>query len=536
MWEHNMEISIKRALISCYDKEGLVPLVETLSKFNCELISTGGTKKLIEDLGLPVTDISDVTKQPEAFGGRVKTLSYQISASLLFDRDKDKQEAKTLGVEPIDLVVCNFYPFEDHKEAWKKGEDFVEWIDIGGPTMVRSAAKNFKHVGVLASPKDYALVIEELQSTQGKMTYNTRKNLMAKAFNYVASYDAAIAMSVDAWRESPSQRFYFPNGKAMRYGENSHQKSDFYLEEGSFYNYKVHQGKELSYNNILDMQAAFDSIRDFKEQACSVIKHNTPCGIATGENSRLVLQRAWEGDSTSAFGSIIIMNRKCELETVQFFNLESPQKKFVEVLIAPEFSLEAQDYLSQHKNLRVVTYDPHYKEDDLEYRFVEGGLLVQDKDRELYSELSWVSRYVPKELSEDLIVFGLQSIRPMKSNAIAIVRKNCDGTMQVLGMGCGQPNRVSSVKLAVEKATENLRNEFTGHGKEAESYVRFHLEHSVLLSEAFFPFVDNIDVCHRHGIRTIVQPGGALRDKELIDACDRLGIAMLFTRRRHFKH
>lgn len=532
-----MNIVVKRALVSCYDKTNLLPLVQTLHKFQCEIISTGGTKKLIEDAGIPVTDISAITQQAEAFGGRVKTLSFSIAASLLYDRERDRAEAERYNVKAIDLVVCNFYPFEEKVDFAKQGDSFIEWIDIGGPTMVRAAAKNFRYVGVLASSQDYNEVIAELEETGGSLSYECRRNMMAKAFNRVADYDAAIATSIDSWQESPSLRLSFKDPQSLRYGENAHQKAQFFKkDEKSFYGIQTHQGKELSYNNILDIQAAFDSIRDLKNQACCIIKHNTPCGIAEGQDQAVVFKRAWEGDTTSAFGSIVIFNQALALETLKYLNLESSDKKFVEIIIAPEFTDEAKSYLSTQKNLRVITYDKNHKVEKDEYRFVEGALLVQDKDTEPYESLKWVTQSVPKNLSEDLILFGLQSIRPMRSNAIAIVRKMDDGTLQLLGMGCGQPNRVTSVRLAIEKASENLRAEFTGHPSEVEAYVRHALGNTLLLSEAFFPFADNIELCHQFGIRNVVQPGGSLKDKDVIAACDRLGLAMMFSGHRHFKH
>ena len=532
-----MNISIKRALVSCYDKTDILPLVLTLHKFQCEIISTGGTKKLIEDAGIPVTDISTLTQQAEAFGGRVKTLSFSIAASLLFDRERDAKEAEERQVKPIDLVVCNFYPFSEKADHQTQGDAFIEWIDIGGPTMVRAAAKNFRYVGVLASSQDYESVRAELEENKGSLSYECRRSLMARAFSVVADYDAAIASTISDWNETPEVRLSFPHAESLRYGENAHQSAQFYkAKPDSFHGIQVHQGKELSYNNILDIQAAFDSIQGLEGEACCVIKHNTPCGIAQGVDQVKVLERAWMGDPISAFGSIVVFNRSVGLETVRFLNFDKPEKKFVEILLAPQFSKEAFAYLSSQKNLRVITFDPAFQECAKELRFVEGGVLLQDKDRKLYETLHWVTKQVPESLSQELIPFGLRSIRAMRSNAIAIVRRTDEGACQLLGMGCGQPNRVTSVRLAIEKAEENLRSEYTGHPQEWEAYRQYQLAKSLLVSEAFFPFADNVELCHCYGIRTIVQPGGSLRDKDVIEACDRLGIAMLFTGIRHFKH
>lgn len=532
-----MNISIKRALISCYSKENLLPLVRALHKFDCEIISTGGTKKLIEEEGFPVTDISTLTQQAEAFGGRVKTLSFGIAASLLFDRERDAVEAKSLNVKPIDLVVCNFYPFKEKADFSTQGDSFIEWIDIGGPTMVRASAKNFRYVGVLTSPDDYDDVIAELNENKGSLSYECRRKLMAKAFNLVADYDSLIASYIDEIQETPSIRLTYKNGERLRYGENSHQNAIFFKQEkNSFYGIQTHQGKELSYNNILDIQAAFDSIRDLSEYACCIIKHNNPCGISQGKDPLQVFKRAWEGDPLSAFGSIVIFNQGVDLDTLKYLNLDSAQKKFVEIILAPSFTGDSMEYLSSQKNLRVITYDKNQVQDKKELRFVDGGLLLQDKDTQLFESMKWVTKCVPQYLDFTLIEFGLKVLRPMRSNAIAIVRKTDDGVLQLLGMGCGQPNRVTSVKLAIEKTKENLTTEYSGHANELDAYIRHELGKAVLLSEAFFPFSDNIELCGSYGIRQIVQPGGSMRDKDVIEACDHLGIGMMFTGLRHFKH
>ncbi len=532
-----MDIPIKRALLSCYDKTHLIPLAQTLHRFGCELISTGGTKKILEDAGLPITDISAVTQQAEAFGGRIKTLSFAISAALLFDRERDHDEAQALNIQGIDLVVCNFYPFADKADPENQSDTFMEWIDIGGPTMVRAAAKNFKYVGVLVHHEDYRAVIAELEQKNGSLSLAKRRALMASAFSRVAEYDANIANAVGLWQPTPALHLSFKQAQTLRYGENSHQDAQFFLQEkNSFYGIQSHQGKDLSYNNILDIQAALDAIRDLEKEACCIIKHNTPCGIAQGTNQRRVFEIAWLGDTVSAFGSIVIFNSSVDYNTVAFLNLQSPQKKFIEIILAPHFSPEAHDYLRQQKTLRVITYNPAIAAQKREYRFVEGGLLIQDKDVQLYDSLNWVSTYIPKDLCSELTLFALKAIRPMRSNAIAIVRKTHDGFLQLIGMGCGQPNRIVAVKLAIEKAQENLTAEFKHHPAELDAYIKSELGKALLVSEAFFPFADTIELCHQFGIRHISQPGGSIRDTEVITACDRLGIAMLFTGLRHFKH
>ncbi|MBI2602412.1 MAG: bifunctional phosphoribosylaminoimidazolecarboxamide formyltransferase/IMP cyclohydrolase [Deltaproteobacteria bacterium] len=530
-----MDIPIKKALITCYDKSQLRNLVSCLHKHGCEIVSTGGTKRAIQEWGIPVTDIASLTKQAEAFGGRVKTLSFSIAASLLFDRERDRKEAEDLGVDPIDLLVCNFYPFENAVFG-KDDPSFVEWIDIGGPTMVRAAAKNFKYVGVVCRPDRYGSLVAELERNGGSLSARTRKSLMAEAFQTVADYDSQISTGIDQWRECPTLRLSYKHSQNLRYGENAHQQGAFFREtDRSFHNIQVLQGKELSYNNVLDIQAAFDSIRDLKRQACCVIKHNTPCGIAEGDQQRMVLERAWAGDSTSAFGSIVVFNSELMRETVDFLGFEGGAKKFVEIILAPSFSPQTLDYLSSQKNLRVITYDSHAKRSQHEFRFVDGGVLVQDRDEMLYERMDWVSAGTG-DVSTELVQFGLKAIRPLRSNAIAIVRQQGDRTLQLLGMGCGQPNRVVAVELALRKASENLRAEFSGHTHEQDAYVRWNLGQALLVSEAFFPFPDNIDICAQHGIKTIVQPGGSIRDRDVMAACDKHGIAMMFTGLRHFRH
>lgn len=539
-----MDIQIRRALLSCFDKTNLLPLARCLVEHGCELISTGGTQKCLEEANLPVTDISCLTQYPEAFSGRVKTISFPIAASLLFDRSKDQEEAKKYGIKAIDLVVCNFYPFataEMNEQA-----SFVELIDIGGPTMVRAAAKNFQYVTVLTKPEDYASLSEELNALNGRVSLASRRKLMAKAFNLVADYDSLIATQIDAWNQSPSVRLSFQNPQHLRYGENAHQKA-LLLQNGieNFHGIEVHQGKDLSYNNYLDMQAAFEAIEDLEGTACCIVKHNTPCGMAEGTEQKSVFELAWAGDSVSAFGSVIIFNRKLELSTAHCLNLDSPdknQRKFVEIILAPSFADGTLDYLASHKNLRVISFksqnqtQPKSPLNSMKHlRLIDNILLVQEKDMQLYECMQWVtqSRHT---INEALVIFGLKAVKAMRSNAIAIVRMQKDNSLQVLGLGCGQPNRVTSVQLAIDKSLANLRDEFHGHADDLAAYQQNELARCLLISEAFFPFADNVEICAKFGIKTIVQPGGSIRDQEVIDACNHLGLAMLLTGLRHFKH
>ncbi|WP_052598481.1 bifunctional phosphoribosylaminoimidazolecarboxamide formyltransferase/IMP cyclohydrolase [Aureispira sp. CCB-QB1] len=535
-------IPIKRALISVSDKTGIVELAQSLADAGCEIISTGGTQRKLEEAGITTTEISTVTGNPEAFGGRMKTISFNIESALLFDREKDAEEAAALNIEPIDLVVCNLYPFQ---EVLKKGADFetlIENIDIGGPTMIRAAAKNFKYVATVTQPSDYTELMVQLKSHKGALTYDFRKKLMTKAFNHTADYDALIATTMDKEIGVNSLRLGFEEGIDLRYGENSHQAARFYKEknaDNSLYDLNVLHGKALSFNNILDINGAIEAIKESTRSACSVIKHSNPCGLCEGDDQAELLQLAWAGDPISAFGSIIAFNKKVTFETVQFFELNNEDKskrKFVEVVIAPAFTPEALVYLQQHKNLRIIEFDAASLTGHMDLRYMNGSLLAQDTDNELHNKLDVVTEApVDMEVEQPLIEFGLRAIKTIKSNSIAIVRfKN--GYAQLLGMGAGQPNRLIATKLSIEKSRENLRNEYTGAAEDFEAYVAEELANAWLISDAFFPFADNVEIAAAAGIRKIVQPGGSIRDKSVIATCNDLGVSMVFTGIRHFKH
>lgn len=327
---------IQRALISVADKNGIVPLAQTLRLMECEIISTGGTRKVLEEAGIEVTDISAITQNPEAFSGRLKTLSFPLAGSLLFQRGKDDEEAKKLGIGPIDLVVCNLYPFEKAHANEADLEELIENIDIGGPTMIRAAAKNFKDVAVVVDPSDYPGVESELKNTGGFVSYDIRKTLMLKAFSTTADYDSFIAAALLKESGQETVRLAFEQGKELRYGENSHQKAKIYRLRGaknSLLDMKVLHGKELSYNNLLDINAAQEAISPLKRQACAVIKHNTPCGLAEASSLRTSIERAWAADTVSAFGSVVAFNQTVDKETASFFGLSGKNKKFVEVIV-----------------------------------------------------------------------------------------------------------------------------------------------------------------------------------------------------------
>jgi phosphoribosylaminoimidazolecarboxamide formyltransferase/IMP cyclohydrolase len=417
----------------------------------------------------------------------------------------------------------------------------VENIDIGGPTMVRAAAKNYKYVATVVDTADYQKVIEELKENNGALTIQTRYYLMEKAFGCTADYDALISTTMSEKVGETSLRFAFDKVKTLRYGENSHQSGLFLRSrtaEDSLYDMNVLHGKELSFNNIVDIYSALDTVRDLRRSGCVVIKHTNPCGLCEGDDQRKTFEYAWVGDPVSAFGSVIAFNNEVEKETVEFLDLHSEDKsirKFVEVVIAPSFTKKAKDYLFIHKNLRVVEFDPAKLYPRKDMKFLYNSLLYQDVDRELREDIEFVTEN-KSDIKESLIDFGLIAVRQLKSNAIAVVREVGNGYFQLLGMGCGQPNRVVSVKLALDKCTENLKNEFEGNETEFGDYIKEELRKALLVSDAFFPFPDNIEVAANYGIRTIIQPGGSIRDRKVIDRCNELGVSMAFTWLRHFKH
>ena len=524
-------IKIKRALISVSDKSGLLPLAQCLAEGGCEIISTGGTGKFLNEHNLEFTEINKITGNPEAFSGRMKTISFQVESAILFDREKDLKQAEVLGIKPIDLVVCNFYPFEQHLNKGTDSDNLIENIDIGGPLMVRSAAKNFKFVTVLCNPANYKAVIEELKLNNGGISIATRKRLMASAFNVTADYDSIIASEMDKLNGVESLRLSFTGGKELRYGENSHQNAKIFREQkadSSLYDIKVLNGIELSYNNILDTNAAIESVLGLKKKGCVVIKHNNPCGMAEGDDPDLVLKLAWDGDNISAFGGIVAFNFPVSYSMVQFFNFDNPEKrerKFIEIIAAPGFSEEALEYLSRQKKLRIIAFNSALADNKMDMKYVNRSLLLQTKDNQLYDELKLVTKSdYDFRLNQDFVSFGLHAVKQVKSNSIVTVRE-MDGCFQLLGIGAGQPNRLNSIRLALEKTAANLKDE----GKD-------NMEGVILFSDAFLPFEDNVELASKYGIKVIVQPGGSILDKQVIEKCDQLGLSMIFTGIRHFKH
>ena len=509
-------LKIKRALISVSNKDGIVDFCKILIEQGVELISTGGTAKLLDENKLAYIPIEQVTGNPEAFGGRMKTISFQVGSALLFRRDHadDQKQAETLKIQPIDLVVCNLYPFEKVARAKKPLSELIENIDIGGPTMIRAAAKNYAHVGCLSSPSDYLKVGAELKE-QGGLSENTRKELALKAFVNIASYDLAIAV------ELSNQM-----GSSLRYGENPHQRAALLPIDNTSSNEtlaqaKFLQGKELSYNNLLDSDHAFKCCSELNgenpEQAvCVIVKHGTPCGVAQHSDSLQALQLAWDADSTSAFGGILCFNQEVTEALAVWL-----KEKFVEVIIAPSFSAQALKIFSAKKNLRLLKTPLKLKEaSEWTVRSIHGGLLCQDEDQGTSENLKSVTKkaFPPKLLG--VARFGLVVTKYMKSNCIGIYGRKAGGNV-VLVSGVGQPNRLDCIgRLAKSRLAEKHED----------------LSEAVLVSDAFFPFRDSIDAANDLGVHYIVQPGGSVRDSEVIDACNEFNTAMLFTGQRHFRH
>jgi len=531
--------SIKRALISVSDKSNLERFARFLEDRGVKIISTGGTREFLSQRNITSTDITKVTSRPESFGGRVKTLDFTILSGLLFDREKDINEAEALEIEPIDLLVCNFYPFTQVKKSQADLDKLIENIDIGGVTLVRAAAKNFRGVAVVTDVHNYDALTRELIENNMSLSLETRYKLMVKAFNTVANYDADIATTMTEMSCKSSLRLSYSEYKTLRYGENPHQNATVYRDNnaqaGSFLlDQNQLSGKDLSFNNVLDLVSALDVVLPLERQACSIIKHNIPCGLAEGDNKSNLLALAWAGDPVSSFGSVIAFNclvDKKDLVFLEFDNSDKTKRKFIEVIAALEFTEEALSYLKIQTNLRILSISQKFIDiysKGRELRFIPGGVLSQDVNNKTYEKLECVTKtsYLDLGKKNKLVSFGIEAIKQIRSNAIALVRECRDGSYQLLGQGSGQPNRLNSVKLASEIAQKNLIDQ----GEDPN------LSDVLLVSEAFFPFVDNIEYCAASGIKTIIQPGGSIKDKDIISACDKHGIAMYFTGIRHFKH
>jgi phosphoribosylaminoimidazolecarboxamide formyltransferase / IMP cyclohydrolase len=507
---------IRRALISVSDKTGIVDFARELTRFNVEIISTGGTAKALRDAGLTVRDISDITGFPEMMDGRVKTLHPRVHGGLLAIRDNDQHVAamKEHGIEPIDLVVVNLYPFaETIKREGVSREEAIEQIDIGGPAMIRSAAKNARDVAVVVSPHQYAAVIEELNRNNAALSAATRNTLAQKAFEHTAQYDIMVSSYLGGSGGVLPDRLSWTMNKIsdLRYGENPHQKAALYQTSTTdgIANAAVLSGKEMSFNNYVDAEAAWQLVRDFEETACAIIKHTNPAGVGLGETAAEAYRKALATDPVSAFGGIVAVNR-----TVDAAAAEEVTKIFTEVVIAPDFEATALELLRAKKNLRVIRMSAAEEPARVELKQIGGGMLVQTRDdhRLEPADLNVVTTRKPSDEEIRALLFAWIVCKHTKSNAIVYARAD-----QTVGVGAGQMSRVDSVKIGAMRAQLPVAG-------------------SVLASDAFFPFRDGIDEAARHGITAVIQPGGSVRDDEVIAAANEHGLAMVFTGVRHFKH
>ncbi|RGW12988.1 bifunctional phosphoribosylaminoimidazolecarboxamide formyltransferase/IMP cyclohydrolase [Enterococcus asini] len=511
----------KRALISVSDKTGLVAFAKGIVAAGLEIISTGGTKKALDEAGVPSLAIEEVTGFPEMMDGRVKTLHPKIHGGLLGRRDLDSHMAamRSHGITEIDLVVVNLYPFKETIEKPDVTEaEAIENIDIGGPSMLRSGAKNFASVAVVVDPADYELVLTELQA--GGTTLGTRKYLAAKVFRHTAAYDALIAgylTNVVGDSQPEKMTLTYELKQSLRYGENSHQQAAFY-QDALPVSYSIAQakqlhGKELSYNNIKDADAALRIAREFEAPTVVALKHMNPCGIGTGDTIEAAYDFAYAADPVSIFGGILVANRTIDLATA-----EKMHQLFLEIIIAPDFTDEAFAVLSKKKNLRLMTLDFSQKDQSTNNETVSvlGGLLVQEQDVVKEDPANWqvVTKRQPTKAELAAMDFAWKAVKHVKSNAIVLANEH-----QTVGIGAGQMNRVGSVKIAIDQA------------EAAEM-----MDGAVLASDAFFPMADSVEYAAAHGIKAIVQPGGSIKDQLSIEAADAAGIAMVFTDLRHFRH
>ncbi|MEJ9281890.1 bifunctional phosphoribosylaminoimidazolecarboxamide formyltransferase/IMP cyclohydrolase [Ureibacillus thermosphaericus] len=506
----------KRALISVSNKDGILEFAKELVALGYEILSTGGTKKLLQENSVPVTGVDEVTKFPEILDGRVKTLNPMIHGGLLgkFDDPSHQAQMQEHGIEPIEIVCVNLYPFvETISKPNVTWEDAIENIDIGGPTMLRAAAKNHQYVTVIVDSNDYATVLEELK-TNGTTTFETRKKLAAKVFRHTASYDAYISNYLTEESFPESLTLTYELQQTLRYGENPHQKAAFYKKRlGSdfslAYATQLH-GKELSFNNIQDGNAALQIVKEFKIPAAVAVKHMNPCGVGTGSTIEEAFDKAYEADPVSIFGGIIALNREVNAPTA-----EKLSNIFLEIIIAPSFTEEALEILTKKKNIRLLTINfSQEKQDPFKVVSVEGGLLVQEDDTYGFddADIKVVTDREPTDEEWEALKLGWAVVKHVKSNAIVVNNKQ-----MTLGIGAGQMNRVGAAKIALEQAGEKAKG-------------------AVMASDAFFPMPDTVEEAIKAGITAIIHPGGSIRDQDSIDVANKAGIAMVTTGVRHFKH
>jgi phosphoribosylaminoimidazolecarboxamide formyltransferase/IMP cyclohydrolase len=532
-------VTITRALISVSDKTGIVPFARVLSTKGIEILSTGGTARVLSDNGIAVKTVDSFTGFPEIMDGRVKTLHPKVHGGLLCVRDNPAhvEQMRLNGILPIDLVIVNLYPFKATIEKPDVSlEEAIENIDIGGPAMLRSAAKNHAYVTVVVDPADYDTIAAAVQA-KGHVPLDMRRYLASKAFCHTADYDATIDMYLSRmYLHEEVIRLNYRNGVELRYGENPHQSAYFYksrdCSEPCMATALQLHGKDLSYNNIVDGDAALEAVKELWEvPAAAVIKHTNPCGYATGVTLADALSAAWSGDTVSAFGSVIAVSKSMDLAAAQVLS-----GRFVEVLVAPDFAEDALKFLkeksSQIRLLKVGELTGK-RQERYTYKHVVGGMLRQERDIVEFEKWETVTQIPVPENKNALARFAWKACKHVKSNAIMLAQEYGNGVCRIVGMGAGQPNRVDSLrKLCVTKAKENFASE---QKVETGDFTKEFSE-LVLASDAYFPFPDNIEETHRAGIRYIVQPGGSKRDNEVIEACNKHGIAMVFTGTRHFRH
>ncbi|PIZ95329.1 MAG: bifunctional phosphoribosylaminoimidazolecarboxamide formyltransferase/inosine monophosphate cyclohydrolase [Candidatus Magasanikbacteria bacterium CG_4_10_14_0_2_um_filter_37_12] len=505
----------KRALISVSNKSGIVELAQKLQEHGVEIISTGGTFKKLQGANIPAIEITDFTGFPEIMHGRVKTLHPLVHGGILGLRDEHAKEAEDNHIKWIDLVVCNLYPFaETISKPDVTKEIAIENIDIGGPSMIRSAGKNVGWVSVVIDPDDYTSLLKEISN--GGITFATRSNLQAKAFRHTAQYDAIIANYFTKEKFPEDLTLTYKKSYTLRYGENPHQEGTVYHKinnvDHNLLNANIIQGKELSYNNLGDADGALATLKEFAEPTCVVVKHANPCGVATGTDMLNVFKRAYSADSLSAFGGIIAINRTCTKEIA-----DEIVRVYAEIVLAPDYDTNALEVLAKKKNMRVLALNnvtQSFRPDWQELKYIDGGLLVQDVDQQIIQkdDLQFPTEKKPTDEEIDTMLFAWKVLKHIKSNGILLAKNNT-----TTGIGMGQVSRVDAVKLAITKAGEKTAG-------------------SILASDAFFPFRDNIDEAAKAGIKAIIQPGGSIKDGEVIDACNEHGIAMVFTGMRCFKH
>lgn len=500
---------MKRALISVFDKNGILEFANFLVNHGVEIISTGGTYRHLKENGVPVIEVAEVTGAPEMLDGRVKTLHPVIHGGILAIRDNAEHMAtiKERGISTIDMVVVNLYPFFKKVNEDLTFEEKVEFIDIGGPTMLRSAAKSFHDVVVISDTADYEMVMKEMEA--GEVTFETKKRLAGKVFNLTSAYDAAISQFLLGDEMPKYLNASYEKLMDLRYGENPHQKAAYYVsttDTGAMKDFDQLNGKELSFNNLRDMDVAWRTVCEFTEPACCGLKHSTPCGAAIGKNVYEAYTKAYECDPVSIFGGIVALNKEVDADTAR-----EMVKIFLEIVIAPSFTDEALEVLKTKKNLRVIKCK-HTPQDKINMVKVDGGLLIQDEDLSFTTDYEAVTEKAPSAEEMENLIFGMKIVKHVKSNAIVVVKD-----MMAVGIGNGETNRIWPTRQAIERAGDKI-------------------EGAILASDAFFPFRDVVDECAKAGIKAIIQPGGSMRDQESIDACNEHGISMVFTGMRHFKH